>query len=115
MAVRLTSRGIPDQRFGPKGPQPHLWKHGPNPVLRAQARAHSVMRCQARYREEPWDLSLEDFVALWGTKWKWRGRLGQHVNLTRKDPNRAWSRSNCCLRVRGHITRENKQGRLNTV
>lgn len=78
----------------PPGPRPHLWKH-PGDRAHAQGIAFLRMRCQARYRKEPWDLSFEDFQTLWDGHWTARGRGSTDYCLTRKDRTQPWSLANC--------------------
>lgn len=52
-------------------------------------------RQQALFRGETWLLSPEDFIAVWGDKWQFRGRHRLDLCLTRQDPTQPWQLSNC--------------------
>ena len=56
-------------------------------------------RCQAVYREEGWDISFEDFCAIWHKSELFyrRGTGRDSVVLTRRDIELPWSRINCVI------------------
>jgi len=59
-----------------------------------------MARCQARFRGEAWELSLQDWFKIWEHAWPLRGRQAHSVNLFRINTLEPWSRSNCELRSR---------------
>jgi hypothetical protein len=86
--------------------RPHLWivqGHIPHEQYVAWHRA----RAQAHFRNEVWDLSFEQFQALWQGRWHLRGRSNTSWCLVREDPDGAWHVSNvdCIPRVE-HIRRQ---------
>lgn len=53
-------------------------------------------RCQCRFRNESYDLTIEDWFALWPKNlWERRGRGRNSVCLVRKDIDLPWSLTNC--------------------
>jgi len=102
--IRIARRtGQPDRRHLRTGPRPEAWKHGPDPVRQAQQRAYSVMRCQARYRGEPFHLTFRQYVRLWTPHWSRRGRGPFAVNLTRVNPRGPWAVGNCRMIARSQV------------
>jgi hypothetical protein len=66
--------------------------------LRDRHRAYSRSKCQADYRGEGWELTLEDWNQFWTEeRWPLRGRSNESLMMTRWDPELPWSRANCCL------------------
>lgn len=59
-------------------------------------------RAQARFRNEPWDLTLEQYMVFWRDEDRWgqRGRKPHDLVLTRLDPDEAWDKDNCCIITR---------------
>jgi hypothetical protein len=97
--------GKPDQRFRKTGPRPERWKHGPSQEAREQLRAFTTKRCQARYRQEAWSLTFEEFQRIWSGRWHQRGRRWDSLNIARQDPLKPWSKDNVMLQARGLIFR----------
>ena len=82
------------------GPRPWVWKHGPDPVIKAQNMALLRSKAQAVYRGEVWKLSLTDYR---------RGRTTGGLMLCRKDNMKPWSRGNCYIGTRSqHFKHMNK-------
>lgn len=55
-------------------------------------------RQQARFRNEDYDLTPEDFIALWPKKlWAKRGRSRNSLCLVRVDLALPWSKQNCAV------------------
>ena len=95
------------------GPRPWVWKHGPDPVVKAQNMALLRSKAQAVFRGEVWKLSLTDYRYLWGHNWHKRGRNGgDTLMLCRKDNQKPWSRGNCYVGTRSqhfkHMNRNYK-------
>lgn len=107
---KLGHRYPPEQKLRAyatrRGPRPHCWSHGADPLLRAQGRGYSVAAAQARLRREPFELSFADYCAAWGGHWARRGRRAQDLCLTRRDAARPWRLDNVCLMTRAeHVRR----------
>jgi ribosomal protein L40E len=54
-------------------------------------------RSQARFRNEAWNLTFEDFCAFWPTEtiWNQRGRQPDNLVLFRLDTKHPWQADNC--------------------
>lgn len=59
-------------------------------------------RAQAKYRDEPWELTPEDWFSLWSTPelWAQRGRHADSLCLVRIDQEGSWSMNNVEIIVR---------------
>jgi hypothetical protein len=68
-------------------------------------RAYTRAKCQAAFRYEDWELTYADWCDFWPNEqiWAMRGRMGDSLCLTRRDLDKPWSRSNCCLLPRTNI------------
>lgn len=66
----------------------------PTPELRKKHRAFLVHQCQARFRNEPHDLTEQQYFEVWGDQWDQRGRRGDQLTMTRIDPDGAWTLDN---------------------
>lgn len=53
-------------------------------------------RAQAKFRNEPWDLTIEQYFEIWNDEdtWNNRGRQADNVCLIRTDPKQPWTMSN---------------------
>ena len=78
-----------------KGPRPHA-RRFPDPIDHERFMAWHKSRQQAIFRNEPWDLTVEDWFELW-TKPKWarRGRRRQDLCMIRQDNTISWNIDNC--------------------
>jgi hypothetical protein len=74
-------------------------------ILHSQRLAFLRSRAQAKYREEEWHLTVEEFFWIWRDPEVWATRSRKSTNgpksngcmgyvLTRKDMNKAWSLPN---------------------
>lgn len=56
-------------------------------------------RAQAAYRNEPWEITLEEFFKIWHDPevWNNRGRSSDSWALTRKNVHKPWSYKNVQL------------------
>ena len=58
----------------------------------------SRAKAQANFRNEPWVLTIEEWREFWTReRWPLRGRTSHAICITRRDTEKSWSRSNCCL------------------
>ena len=62
----------------------------------ARRRTYTASRCQARFRNEAWELTFEDWCEFWPTEQEFsrRSRHSNGVCLTREDRQQGWSRTN---------------------
>ena len=94
---------------GPRGPYPHKWLSGPDPVRHEQFTAWHRQRAQAIYRGEEYLLTFEDFHAIWGDLWSKRGRGINDYCLSRLDPEKAWDKTNTRVITRyEHLSKPRK-------
>lgn len=94
----------------PPGPRPHTWRAGPDPVVHEQYRAWGQTRNQAQWRGEVWQLSFDQWQAIWADSWHLRGRAAHNLCVTRRDFDQPWTAANCVLLTR----REHGQRRTGT-
>ena len=91
---------------GPRGPLPHKWITGPDPIRHDKFVAWHRHRSQANHRREPYALTFEEFETIWGELWSQRGRGSDDLCLTRQDPELAWDATNTIVITRKqHLTR----------
>jgi hypothetical protein len=90
-----------------KGKQlPERWKHGPNKDKQQVNRWYLMAKAQARFRDEPWDLTFDQYYDFWRGKIHLRGRKETSMSLTRIDDTQGWTKHNCVMaRRRDAITR----------
>lgn len=86
-----------------KGPQPHVWMSGPDPVRHEQHIAWHRARSQAHYRGEQWLLTYEQWVQVWAQHWHQRGRGKHNLMLARKNYKKPWSIRNVHLLTRSQF------------
>lgn len=69
------------------------------------------MKSQAKYRNEAWDLTMEDFFKIWKDPevWNNRGRDSDSWALTRKNVHKPWSLKNVQLMRRSDQLNLSKQ------
>jgi hypothetical protein len=53
-----------------------------------------MAKAQAAFRDEPWDLTFEEYCFLWKDHWEDRGRQPDNVCMTRKDDEGPWDKHN---------------------
>lgn len=94
-----------------QGPRPHTWKYPNDAVMRAKNTAYQRHRCQALYRDEPYELSFEDYCEMWGDDWHKRGRGSQDLCMHRIDIDTPWSKHNIEIVERRQYLREKIVGK----
>lgn len=57
-------------------------------------------RCQANYRSEGWEITLEEYFEMWSGNEHLKGRGADCLVMTRRDTTKAWSVSNTELITR---------------
>lgn len=94
------------------GSRPHVWKSGPNPDQHRRYLAFVQQRNQARWRGEVWQLTFEQWLALWGDRFDRRGRRTWDLCLTRRDYHQPWTLDNAEVITRQqHNERQFAHGR----
>lgn len=101
-------------------PRPHTWKCGPDEFKHSMYWPWQKMKAQANFRKEGFELEFEEFYELWKDHWDKRGRLPDSYCLTRKNPNKPWSKKNIELVTRlehlkrqGFVRQKNGKGKKN--
>lgn len=72
-------------------------------TLSEKLRLHFLRsRCQAKYRNEPWEFTWEEFQAFWQpmTRFAQVGRKPNNLVLTRRDTAQPWNTKNCVIITR---------------
>lgn len=88
------------------GPRPHVWKVQ-GQVPHQQSVAYQRMKAQAKYRNEAFELTFEEFQQLWMNRWDQRGRGADQYCLTRQDPDQPWNTANCqCVTRKEYLQRQ---------
>ena len=100
----------------PKTRRPHLWKVQ-GEVPHQQFRCWQQMRAQASFRGEEFELTLEQYQEIWGSKWEFKGRGIDDYCLTRVDMDLGWTIDNTqCVKRLDHLQehrRRQRQGYYN--
>jgi hypothetical protein len=94
------NRNWPKVRLSSRGPRPHIWKSGTDPVAHDQYTALLKHRAQANFRKELHLLTFEDWRTLWRDSWDQRGRSIDSLCLIRVNPNEPWCLHNCAVITR---------------
>lgn len=82
------------------GPRLHARKY-PDILDHDRHVAFLRARCQARYRGEEWDMTIEDWFDMWPREmWACRGRGYSDLCMIRVDIHEPWSKSNCQIVTR---------------
>lgn len=77
-----------------RGPRPNAWVTGPDELEHRKYRAFIQHRNQSNYRNEPWDLTFEQYKEIWAEHWFNRGRTKDCYCLTRIDYDLPWTLDN---------------------
>ena len=72
------------------GPQPHTWMTGPDPEIKQHRLRWSRARAQARFWQQDWTISWEDYLDLLKTAAGEWSRDSDALNLTRVDTSKGW-------------------------
>lgn len=81
---------------------PDVWISGPDPYKHELYYAWAKHKSQAAYRQEAYELTWEDWQKIWHKPelfWG-RGRKPHDLAMTRRDPEAAWSLTNCIVVTR---------------
>lgn len=91
-----------------RGPRPHVWQTGPDPVRHHMHTAWARSRAQAHFRGEIWDLSFAQYETVWGSRWPQRSRHRDGIMLMKKNWRLPWTIQNVDLvnRETFHIRQE---------
>jgi len=101
----------PGQPYDPRAPRPHLQKLT-DPFDRARRIPFLMQRCQAKFRDETWYLTFEEWCSFWTVEtWEKRGRHPSDLCMTRIDHNEAWAIGNVALITRTQQLQESNKRR----
>ena len=87
-------------------PRPKAWISGPDPIRHAKYKCWQQQKNQAIWRKEPYDLTFDQYVDLWGNKFDQRGRHSDQYCMWRANPALPWTLTNV------RITTRNLQGSI---
>jgi hypothetical protein len=95
----------------PKGAFPKTWKYK-DPILHAKHVAYLRQKAQANFRQEGWEITIEEFFEMWPDDlWVQRGRSQSSYCMIRKNITQPWSKSNCVIMLRyQQLVRNKKPG-----
>jgi hypothetical protein len=92
------------------GPRPNAWITGTDPLVHEMYRTFVQARNQANFRKEQWDLSFDDYQALWREHWHDKGRTVDDYCMARRDVELAWDLGNVeVLSRHEHFSRANRR------
>ena len=80
---------------------PERWKQGPNNTKRIVNRWFLMAKAQAKHRDEPWEMTFEDYWSFWNGYTDRRGKKAGDLQLKRINEKAPWHNSNCVLEQRG--------------
>lgn len=104
----MTFRGYVSSQKGMTFPE--RWKQGPDNNKRIVNRWFLMAKAQAKYRDEPWQLTFTDYWNFWEGNMDRRGKKANDLQLQRIDEGKPWHRKNCWLVQRGRQQREETNG-----
>jgi hypothetical protein len=90
------------------GPRPQAWKSGPDPEEHKKYRVFIQQKNQAQWREEPWQITFEEWKQLWDESGQWhnRGRERSCYCMTRRDVMEPWTKHNAVVISREEHSRK---------
>jgi len=89
---------------------PHIWIVGPDPLKHEIHQNYLKAKAQAMFRKEGWKFTIDEFFSMWQNDWSNRGRGSDNVCMTRRDPNKPWSKENCYIITRReHLAEQGRQ------
>jgi len=94
-----------------KGPQPKIWKTGPDKAIHKHYYRFLRAKAQARFWQQEWTISWEDYLDLYKTMLGRWSRATKHKNLTRIDTTEGWHIWNVQLMTRLTAMRRSTKGR----
>jgi len=83
---------------GRPGPRPRTWVTGLDPQRHKDYYRFLRARAQARWRDEPWSLTFDQWLAVWGDLRATPGADG--YIMIRWDWSRGWTPRNCRVMTR---------------
>ena len=84
----------------PTGESPHTWCTGPDPQTHAHYGKWHRARAQARHRGIDWQLTFDQWLAIWGDQLDSVGRANTDLCLARTDQDLGWVQGNVSVTTR---------------
>ena len=66
-------------------------------------RQYNLNKAQAKFRREPFELTLKEYCTLWQGKIHLKGRLGTEYAITRLDTTKPWMLDNVAVMTRAEL------------
>lgn len=87
--------------------RPHVWKCGPDEYKHSMYTPWMMARAQAKFRDETFELTFEQFYSKWKDCWAQRGRGIDDLCMSRKDFSEGWTDDNAeVIDRREHLNRQ---------
>lgn len=80
--------------------RPHTWKYGTDEFKHSMHQPFLQARAQAKFRNEEWNLTFDEFYDLWEDRWIHRGKNSVDYCMTRDEPTGAWEKKNVLVMTR---------------
>jgi len=80
--------------------RPHTWLVGEDEYKHQMYLPWLKARSQAKFRQEEFTLTFEEYYSLWNGKWEQRGRDTDELCMTRHDWTGAWALDNVYICTR---------------
>lgn len=81
-------------KYGKGVQRPQCWISGPDEYKHQMYLPFLRVRAQAKYRDEPFDLTFEEFFQVWNGLWDQRSRDLSGLCMTRIDWEGPWNKDN---------------------
>jgi hypothetical protein len=91
-------QGVPKPTM--RHPKPHVWLTGPDPERHKLYVPFLKQKAQAMFRKELWDLTFDQWEALWDGRFHLRGRRSDDLCMTMSDPDLGWTTTNAVIVTR---------------
>jgi len=96
--LRGNYRKVPGDGRQGRYPMPDEWKSGPDPIEHDKYYGWKKHQAQAKFRGEDYELTWEDWQALWPTEvWLKRGRSKDCYTMYRRNCSEPWSTHNVVI------------------
>jgi hypothetical protein len=104
----------------PIKPRPHTWKYGADEFRHSMHMPFLKSKAQAKFRNEEFNLTFDEFYDLWKDRWTQRGRNPDDYCMTRDDVEKPWQKNNILIisrneqLIRSRLINENRPKRKNS-
>lgn len=82
------------KRGSGQGIRPHTWLTGEDPIRHEQYNSWHKARAQAHFRNEPWQLTFDEWAHIWSGHWHLRGRQRHCLMMMKCNWQKPWSKQN---------------------